>query len=109
MDILQAAVGCDDGKVYKLDVLEAAGQRWIVTRWILKRTYRRPARLIALEALPHQTIGNVYAAPPHIVVNTPVPRDVLFGKLPDDATEKFGVIKRTRRRYPVESFRPAWA
>lgn len=105
MDILQAAVGCDDGKVYKLDVLETAGRRWIVTRWISKRTYRRPARLICLEAVSHQTIGNVYADPPHIVVNTPLPRDVLFGTLPSGAAEEFGIIKRTRRRYPVEGFR----
>jgi hypothetical protein len=101
MRTLKALVACDDGKTYTLDVLEYAGRRWLVPRWIRKRTYRRPARLISIEDLPHQTIGNIYAEPPHIVVNHPIPKDILSGQLNPGAVPGFVVIKRTRRQFPL--------
>lgn len=101
MRMLQAAVACDDGNIYRLDVLDYAGKRWLVPRWIRRRTYQRPAELVCMERLAHQTIGNVYADPPQIIVNNPLPKDMFLGKLKSGAVEGVVVIKRTKLRLPL--------
>ena len=69
----------EPGGVHQLDVIEHAGELWIVPEWLASTTpgRQRPARIVRLASVPHsRKIGGRIA---DFVVSFGVPKAAVFG------------------------------
>lgn len=94
MQIFTTAVGSDDGKIYTVDTIDHEGAFWLVPHWTIPpgEGVRRPTRMIRLDR------SAMLPAPPGYpqdwVLQTPVPKAVLFGETPPEEAHGFEVVDR---------------
>ncbi|MFO1018218.1 MAG: hypothetical protein U1E03_11510 [Hyphomonadaceae bacterium] len=105
LTIWRAIVATDEdrGKLFKCDVIEHEGDKWLVPYWLHSSTeeWSMPARIVRLSAFRHQWHpgGKVSDA----TVNEPVPKSLLdhtveLTAADADRAQNLPDIKRTVRR-----------
>jgi hypothetical protein len=104
---MKAAVGSDDGTIYTVDVIEYQSGLWLVVLWRVNPTLglQKPERIIRLDILPHQDLGEPGFGPHRFVLNEPIPKAVLDGTTPPEQAHGFVVIDRPDITFPIEPTR----
>jgi hypothetical protein len=76
-----------------IDTIEFGGKYWLVPKWIVfsDEKVQKPARIIALETIPHQSLQRT-DYPAAFVVNGPLPRFLIEGEVPPEAEKLYVVI-----------------
>ena len=83
----QIIIAADAHEIHTIDVIEHAGQFWLVPEWLnsLDRKWKKPARIVSLATMSYQRMrGSI-----EFVVNDPIPRSVLFGQPSPEEAGKF--------------------
>ena len=92
MNVYQAQiiVAADIHDIRMCDVIEHAGQFWLVPEWLDSQDgkWTKPARIVSLATLPHQRSKSY----PEFVVNDAIPASVLFGRPSLEEARQFGVV-----------------
>lgn len=100
--MLKTAVGSDDGAIYTVDTIEFEGGLWLVPAWLEAPTegWRTPARIVRIDTHPHQRLDEPFG-PHNVVLNVPVPKAVLDGRVRPTKGAKFEVRDRPALRLPL--------
>ncbi len=91
------------GVIYKMDTIEYINKFWLVPAWLESPylAYKMPDRIICLENLPHQK-SNLPET--DFVLNNPIPKDVLDGKIIPELKDKYVVIIRPDIKISKQKF-----
>jgi hypothetical protein len=86
--------------IVQMDVIEHAGQFWLVPEWLDNPTQRvsMPLRIVSLATMSHQ---RTEGAAQEFVVNDPVPKLVFDGQIPPEQSDKFVVVELPDIRIPL--------
>lgn len=90
----------DDGSIYKMDTIEHEGKMWLVPEWLdnARGGWRKPARIICLDVLPHQRTPG---GPADFVLNAGIPKAVCDGQLPQQQEDLYVVIEAPDIKFPA--------
>mgnify|MGYP001579347307 FL=1 len=90
----------DDGMIYKMDTIEYQGKMWLVPEWLdnALEGWRKPARIICLDALPHQKSSG---GPADFVLNAGIPKSVCDGQIQTQPEDLYIVIERPDIKFPA--------
>lgn len=89
-----------DGCIYKIDAISYQGKMWLVPEWLDNPLggWRKPARLICLDVLPHQESPG---GPSDFVVNVGIPKYLCNDQNPPKPEDGFVVIDRPDIVFPA--------
>ena len=87
----QIIVAADVHEIHMCDVIEHAGQFWLVPEWFDSPDglVTRPERIVSLATMEHQRTKGIVV---EFVVNNPIPKSVLFGQPSPEEACKYGVV-----------------
>ena len=90
----------DDGTIYKMDTIEYEGKMWLVPEWLDNAAagWRKPARIICLDLLPHQKSPGGQA---DFVLNAGIPKSVCDGQIPTQPEDLFVVKEAPDIKFPA--------
>ncbi len=85
--------------ICKIDAIEYDGKIWLVPEWLdkLGEGWSMPVRIICLDTLQHQRIAS---GNPDFVVNNPIPKSVLDGKIPPQSDTLYVVVENPNIKVP---------
>lgn len=91
----------NDKGIYEQDAIEYEGQIWLVPEWSdhISGEYCIPTRIVSLATLRHQPAPSGFDA--ELVVNDPIPKDVLDGRVPPRLANKYVVREMPDIRFPT--------
>jgi hypothetical protein len=82
-----------EGVIYTVDTIGYQGKMWLVPEWLdsPREGWRMPARIICLDALPHQKSPG---GPADFVLNAGIPKAVFDGQSQPEQEICYEVIER---------------
>jgi hypothetical protein len=85
-----------------VDVIEHAGQFWLVPEWLENhvRRVRRPARMLPLSTVAHDRMPGF---DPEFLVTETIPKDVFDGRLSGEAAARYRVAEFPEIEFPLAS------
>ena len=94
MRILKTAIPIEDGSQLVCDTIQHDGKLWLAPDWIgeASRPYRKPARLIGLSGLKYRSMP--MRSEVDFIVDHPIPRAVLEGRVQGERAEPFVILER---------------
>jgi hypothetical protein len=89
--IFKTAVPSDNGTIHTIDTIEHEGKLWLVPQWLdkPKEGLSRPARIIRIDSLPHETSSGVH----QFVLANYMPKAVLDGEIPPELESQYEVVE----------------
>jgi len=103
MKIFSTLLSLEDdmtGTIYLMDTIQHEGRFWLVPQWLEapSQGWRKPARIICLDLLPHQTMSSHKA---DFLLNQPLPRCAYDGTVPTQLEKQLVVIIAPEIQVPL--------
>lgn len=87
------------GQILRMDTIQYEGQMWLVAMWLDSPSegFSVPERIICLDTLPHHISSFENA---DFVLNDPIPKSVLDGRVPEKSEFEYVVKERPNLKVP---------
>lgn len=91
------AVGSE---IHTMDTIEYEGGFWLVPNWILSPDdqYMKPLLIVSLATIPHTESPE--GVEPRFVVNSPIPKSVFQGVIPEGKEGQFVIVQEPHIVFP---------